>query len=107
MLKFCYFGGTLDAGEGVKDATRAKVKGAWIRIKKLSPILSACGAPKGKIYRACGQSVLTYGTETLAMKAENRHSLEGGEHMFYKNTHLQMTPKRCVSTSLAYLTTSF
>ena len=31
---------------------------------------------KGKIYRACVQSVLTYGTETWAMKAENLHSLE-------------------------------
>ena len=27
---------------------------------------------KGKIYRACVQSVLTYGTETWAMKAQNR-----------------------------------
>ena len=51
VLKFCYFGGTLGAGEGAKDATRAKVKSAWTRIKELSPILSACGAPKGKIYR--------------------------------------------------------
>ena len=36
---------------------------------------------KGKIYRVCVYSVLTYGTETLAMKAENLNSLERTERM--------------------------
>ena len=36
---------------------------------------------KGKIFRACVQSVLTYGTETWAMKADNLHSLEKAECM--------------------------
>ena len=36
---------------------------------------------KGKIFRACVQSVLTYWTETWAMKAENLHSLEKAERM--------------------------
>ena len=39
---------------------------------------------KGKIFRACVQSVLTYGTETWAMKAENLHSLERAEHMMVR-----------------------
>ena len=37
---------------------------AWAKFKELSPILTARGASyriKGKIYRACVQSVLTYG----------------------------------------------
>ena len=34
---------------------------------------------KGKIYRACVQSVFTYWTETWAMKARNLHSLERRE----------------------------
>ena len=45
-----------------------------------SPILAARGASyhiKGQIYRACVQSLLTYGTETWAMKAKNLHSLDG------------------------------
>ena len=33
-----------------------------------------------KIYRACVQIMLTYGTETWAMKAENLHSLKRTEH---------------------------
>ena len=36
---------------------------------------------KGKIYRACVQSVLTYGTETWAMKVANLQSLERMERM--------------------------
>jgi hypothetical protein len=31
---------------------------------------------KGKIYKACGQSVLTYGTETWAMKKASQQSGE-------------------------------
>ena len=43
------------------------------KVKELSPILTAQGASyrmKGKIYKACVQSVLTYGTETWAMKKQ-------------------------------------
>ena len=36
------------------------------------------------IFRACVQRVLTYGTETWAMKAENLHSLERAEHMMVR-----------------------
>ena len=52
---------------------------AWAKFKKLSPILTARGASyciKGKIYKACVQSALTYGTETWAMKKANLNSLE-------------------------------
>ena len=41
---------------------------------------------KGNIFMACVQSVLTYGTETWAMKAENLHSLERAEHMMVRWT---------------------
>ena len=36
---------------------------------------------KGRIYSACVQSVLIYGTETWAMKADDLKSLERTEHM--------------------------
>ena len=70
------------AGRGADEAARARVRCAWAKFKELSPILTACGAfyhMKGKIFRACVQSVLTYGTETWAMKAENRQSLGKAE----------------------------
>ena len=44
-------------------------------------ILTAWGASyrmKGKIYKACVQSVLTYGTETWAMKKASQQSGEDG-----------------------------
>ena len=65
---------TLGSGGGVEEAARARVRCAWAKFKELYPILTARGASyhiKGKINRACVQHVLTYGTETLAMKAEN------------------------------------
>ena len=52
---------------------------AWAKFKELSLILTARGTfipHKGKIYKACVQSVLTYGTETWAMKKANQQSLE-------------------------------
>ena len=72
--KFCYFGDTLGAGESVEEATRARVRCVWAMFKELSPFLTARDASyriKGKIYKACVQSVLTYGTETWAMKVAN------------------------------------
>ena len=58
---------------------RARVRWAWAKFKELSPIRTARGTSyriKGKIYRACVQSVLTYGTENWAMKFAN---LQSGE----------------------------
>ena len=53
----------------------------------LRTILTAQGASyriKGKIYKACVQSALTYGTETWAMKKANLHSLERMEWMMVR-----------------------
>ena len=85
--EFCYLGDTLDSGGGVEEAARARVRCAWAKFKELTPILTACGALysiKGKIYRACGQRVLTYGSETWAMKAENLKSLDRTERMMVR-----------------------
>ena len=64
-----------------------------------SSILAVCGASyhiTGKIYRACVQSVLTHGTETWVMKAENLHSLERAEHMMVRWTcGVSLKDRRC------------
>ena len=39
---------------------------------------------KGRIYSACVQSVLIYGTETWAMKADDLRSLERTERMMVR-----------------------
>ena len=77
VSKFCYLGDTLGSGGGVVEAARAsRVRCAWAKFKELSPILTVRGASyrvKGRIYSACVQSVLIYGTETWAMKADDLH----------------------------------
>ena len=58
-----------------------------VKLKELSPILTARGASyrmKGKIYKACVQSVSTYGTETWAMKKAYLQSLERMEQMMVR-----------------------
>ena len=68
-------------------AARARVRCAWAKFKELSSILTARDVShrmKGKIFRACVQSVLIYGTETWAMKAENLRSLERTERMMVR-----------------------
>ena len=82
--KFCYLGDTLGAGGGVEETSRATVWCAWATFNQLSPVLAVRGASyriKGKIYKACVQSALTYWTETWAMKKANLHSLEETERM--------------------------
>ena len=85
--KFCYLGDTLGAGGGVKEVARARVRCAWAKFNELSPILTVQGASyriKGKIYKACVQSVLTFGTETWAMKKANMLSIERTERMMVR-----------------------
>ena len=87
MSKFCYLGDTLGSGGGVVEAARVRVRCAWAKFKELSPILTVRGASyriKGRIYSACVQSVLIYGTETWAMKAEDLRSLERTERMMVR-----------------------
>ena len=67
-------GDTLGARGGVEEAAKVRVRCAWAKFKEFSPILTAQGALyhlKGNIYRACVQSVFTYGTETWMMSGED------------------------------------
>ena len=60
---------------------------AWAKFKELSSILTAQGASyciKGKAYKSCVQSALTYGTETWAIKKANLQSLERTERMMVR-----------------------
>src|SRR5580704_19477897 len=77
---FCYLGDTLSAGGGVEEAVRCQVRCAWGKFNELIPILTMRGTSlkvKGKIYKACVQSVMMYGSETWAMKVEDKQKLKG------------------------------
>ena len=65
--KFCYLGDMLSAGGGAEEAAKTRVRSAWGKFNELAPILTKRGASmklKGRIYDACVQRVLVYGSET-------------------------------------------
>ena len=71
----------------MEEAARAKVRCAWAKFKEISPILTARGAShriKRKIYKACVQRALTYGTEIWTIKKANLQSLERTERMMVR-----------------------
>ena len=64
-----------------------RVKCAWEKFRDLSLILTARRASlklKGKVYRTCVQSVMVYGSETWAMKADDMQRLERTEMMMIR-----------------------
>ena len=72
VCEFAYLGNMWnDTGE-VEQAVAARMRAAWIKFRELGGILCMRGASlrmKGFVCKACVRSMLTYGTETWAMKA--------------------------------------
>ena len=85
--RFCYLGDMISAGGGAELSSRMRVRCAWSKFRELSPILTSRGASlsiKGKIYKACVQSVMVYGSETWPMKVEDKQRLERTEKMMVR-----------------------
>jgi len=85
--KFCYLGDMIGSGGEAEEASRTRVRCAWSKFNELSSILTVRGASlrlKGKIYRACVQSVLMYGSETWPMKVDDLNRLERTERMMVR-----------------------
>ena len=69
---------------GAKDASRNRVKNAWMSFSKLGPILTTIGVSlrlKGQFYRMCVQRVMVYGIETWPMRVDELRRLERAERM--------------------------
>ena len=84
MEKFCYLGDMIAAGDGAGEASRARVRSDSPKFKELALILTSRGASlkvKDRVYRACVQRVLVYGSETWPMKVEDMQRLERTERM--------------------------
>ena len=67
-----------------EEASRTRVRSAWGKFNELAPVLTKTGVSlklKGKIYDACIQRVLVYGSESWAMNAEDLARLERTEGM--------------------------
>ena len=85
--KFCYLGDMIGAGGGAEGASGARVRCAWAKFKDLAPVLTSRGASlkvKGKVYRACVQRVLVYGSETWPIRVDNLQRLERTERMMVR-----------------------
>src|SRR5664279_960447 len=85
VLKFCYLGDMI--GARAEEASRARVRCAWSKFRELSAILTSRGASpkvKGKLYSACVQCVMIYGSETWTMNAEDMQRLERAERMMIR-----------------------
>jgi hypothetical protein len=87
MDKFCYLGDVIGYGGGAEEASRTRVRCAWAKFRLLMPILTLRGASaktKRNIYTACVQSVMVYGSETLAAKMEDMRRLERTERIMVR-----------------------
>ena len=82
---FCYLGDMLSAGDGVEEGRfRCRVRCAWGKFNELMPILKMRGTSlkvKGRkiLQSLLVQSVMMYGSETWAMKVEDKQKLKGTE----------------------------
>jgi hypothetical protein len=85
--RFCYLGDMIQDCGGAAAAVRARVRCAWAKFRELMPVLTCRGASlilKGKIYRACVQSVMVYGSETWPVRVEDLARLERTERMMVR-----------------------
>src|SRR3989441_935115 len=78
MIVFCCLGDVIGKGGGAEESSTARARCAWGKFMDLKMLLTARGASlrvKGKLYRACVQRVLVYGSETWAMKVVDMQRL--------------------------------
>jgi len=73
VVSFVYLGDGLDAGGGCMNAVTLRTRVGWRKFKELSAVL--CGQKwsvkmKGKLYKICVRTAMTYGGETWAMRKE-------------------------------------
>jgi len=83
VKEFCYLGDMLCARGGVAEASTTRARCAWKQFRLHTPILAKRGVSlrmKGRVYRACVQSVMTYASETWTIKAEDEQRLERNEN---------------------------
>jgi len=87
VSKFCYLGDMLGKVGGAEEASRTRVRCAWGKFTELAPLLTMRGASlklKGKIYKACVQRVMVYGSETWPVKVNDMRRLERVENVMVR-----------------------
>ena len=83
VQSFCYLGEALSATGGCDLAVTTRIRCAWKKFHELASFLTSRATPlklKGKVYEACVRSVMSYGSETWAMKTDSRDKLERADN---------------------------
>ena len=103
VTKFRYLGDMLDAGGGAESAVTARIRSGWNAFHALSPFLtSRVPTPKmkGKVFRACIQSCLTYASETWPLKVENEKRMNTAEMRMIRRMCRVSLRDRCSNEEL-------
>ena len=82
VRKFAILGDMLNGEGGSRLASISRVRYGWKKFRELSGILTSKKMAlrlKGKVYGACVQSSMIYGSETWALNAEHEAKLERAE----------------------------
>ena len=74
----------IGAAGGAEDASRTRIRGKFNELKSFLSLRGTSLKLKGKIYRACVQSVLVYGSETWPMKVEDAKRLLRSERVMVR-----------------------
>ena len=83
VQSFCYLGDTLSATGGSELAVTTRIRCAWKKFHELSAFLMSRATPlklKGTVFEACVRSVMTYGSETWAMKTSYKEKFERADN---------------------------
>ncbi|XP_057306914.1 uncharacterized protein LOC130645075 isoform X1 [Hydractinia symbiolongicarpus] len=76
---FCCLGDMLGSEGGVGRSVTCRIGSAWKKFGELLPLLTSRVLSielKGRLYEACGRSVMLYGSETWAVKQEDLDCLD-------------------------------
>ena len=82
VKEFCYLGDMLGQDGDVRRAVTARIRAGWKKFRELSGTL--CGKIlssklKGRLYKACVRSVMSYGAECWSMKKADVRRMESTE----------------------------
>ena len=80
--RFCYLGDMIDGKGDADAAVTARIRSGWKKFRDMSGVLCRKGMSlrmKGELYKACVRSAMIYGSETWAMKEEQKRRLETNE----------------------------
>ncbi len=82
--RFSHLGDMIGAGGGAEEASRARVRSAWLKLRELAQFLTKRGASltlKGMLYSVClcVPSVMVYGSETWGTRVEDMNILVRAE----------------------------